>query len=65
MALNLNFKFKSDADQACNSMKRLQKELTNTGNKFTNLTKDSNRTSIGLNKPIISSSLIQMKRILL
>ena len=50
MAFNLNFKFKSDADQACNSMKRLQKELTNTGNKFTNLTKDSNRTSIGLNK---------------
>ena len=50
MAFNLNFKFKSDADQAYNSMKRLQKELTNTGNKFTNLTKDVNRTSIGINK---------------
>ena len=30
MAFNLNFKFKSDADQACKSMKKVQKELKNT-----------------------------------
>lgn len=49
MAFNLNFKFKSDADQACKSMKKVQKELKNTENKMVNITKDSNRASGGIN----------------